>query len=330
LNALGLQPQDVGHPRAKRYRRLATFTSTELRDAHPDALREILFTGGSLALPAEASSQPTITPTQPPADAPTLDINSNTNTKTTANKPYTSPAYHQIRTRNGLTNFEVTESAPDPLRCLASVHDVVCMDVERHDAPPRNGTDVTAHGNACNVDAPAAAQGGEHLHGSNAQHGESLLCNYMPMVREYLENKQDNKVHTDIDMDEYVYDLYVEAASRKPGDVDGDGTGGDADVDENADVGLHAWWDLHGRGIAPIVRIMQDDTWLVLETSDVEDSVAGTEDSNAEAYYGNDYPEEEDNSQAWESSSDDGKDRKERQCFGGSGSASDDDDDDYW
>lgn len=40
----------------------------------------------------------------------------------------------------------------------------------------------------------------------------------------------------------------------------------------------------------PTPQILDDESWLVVESSDVEDSDADTEDSNAEGYYAHDYP----------------------------------------
>ncbi len=40
------------------------------------------------------------------------------------------------------------------------------------------------------------------------------------------------------------------------------------------------------------MQILEDDSWVVLEQSDVEDSDADSEDSNAEGFYAHDYPGE--------------------------------------
>lgn len=37
-------------------------------------------------------------------------------------------------------------------------------------------------------------------------------------------------------------------------------------------------------------QIIDEDTWLVLEGSDADDSDADSEDSNAEGFYAHDYP----------------------------------------
>jgi hypothetical protein len=46
-------------------------------------------------------------------------------------------------------------------------------------------------------------------------------------------------------------------------------------------------------------QILDDDTWVVLEQSDADDSNDGTEDSNAEGYYAHDYPGGEHPPQGW-------------------------------
>jgi hypothetical protein len=102
------------------------------------------------------------------------------------------------------------------------------------------------------------------------------MYNDVPMVREYLsdhlEEGAKQEVEESMDEDGYVYDLYVEAGG----------------IGEESD-----WMELHKRGHAPIVYIVDDDTWLVQEASDAEDSLADSEDSNAEGFYANDYPDED-------------------------------------
>lgn len=73
--------------------------------------------------------------------------------------------------------------------------------------------------------------------------------------------------------EDYVYDIYVEA-------------------EDDPSSNLDAWFELHDRGHAPVVHILQDDLWVVEEAYDGEESADDTEDSNAEDYYANDYPEE--------------------------------------
>ena len=202
--------------------------------------------------------------------------------------------YEQIRRRRGLTNFEVTESAVDPLRGVASVHDVVRI------------SEVES-GNAKNQSMTIAEE-------------NTLLCNYMPMVREYLdEEEKQNSTTTDDVMDTstdgYVYDLYIEAEQQYPFG-NGKDTAGTEDGDTNNEEDEDAWWEMHIRGGAPVVQIIDDDTWLVVEASDQDDTDESSEDSNAEDYYGNDYPDEEEDSEgggggvggafAFSSSDDDG------------------------
>ena len=88
--------------------------------------------------------------------------------------------------------------------------------------------------------------------------------------------------------EDYVYDIYIEA--------------------EEEGSSVDAWFDLHARGHAPVVHILQDDLWVVEEAYDGEESEDDTEDSNAEDYYANDYPEEG----AYDSSS---FDESEKQSF---------------
>lgn len=268
-------------PQRKRYRKLATMTAAEMMQAGSEKLQQLLASG--------------------PSSEPTKQGNFHTTASNGASRGSPSAAaapslsskpagarYEQIRRRRGLTNFEITESLPDPLRDLGSLYDVVRMDIDEVSNTP----------------------------GVNEAQG-ALICNLLPMVREYLAEEEGTKkrkeengnghgaasfAHTttqsdasldpstsvrtsdrtaqieasdDVEIgDGYVYDLYIEA-----------GTGDNAEEEER-------WWDLHARGGAPVVQILDDDTWLVVEGSDVDDSDADSEDSNAEGYYGNDYPDE--------------------------------------
>jgi len=105
---------------------------------------------------------------------------------------------------------------------------------------------------------------------------DALLCNYLPMVREYLNtSSKDAADVVEVDADgDYVYDLYIE---------DMETSGSESDI----------WWEAHRRGACPVVQIVDDGTWLVVETSDIDDSYEDSEDSNAEGFIGNDYPDEE-------------------------------------
>lgn len=76
--------------------------------------------------------------------------------------------------------------------------------------------------------------------------------------------------------DDYVYDIYI-----------AEGEESDFDVGEN--------W--------PVLNLVNDASWLVPEeASDKEDSDEDSEDSNAEGFYANDYPDED---ASWSQSTDD-------------------------
>jgi len=309
LDGLGLSPSADAAPariRPKRYSKRATLTATEMLQMGPEKLQKMLTT----TVPNSTIEQ--IDPSAP-CTAP-LDSKAVLNAITTAAAPATKKRsgnfrngggerYEQIRRRRGLTNFEVTESAVDPLRGFASVHDVVRI------------SEATDH-----------QQQGRFMSGGNRSNGGKnqfmsaedniLLCNYLPMVREYL--KEEEEKHLDknhqnsttttsttddvMDADGYVYDLYIEAQQQYPfgtttsgtghNTINGTATHGDEGVDDE-----DAWWEMHLRGGAPVVQILNDDNWLVVEASDEDDTDASSEDSNAEDYYGNDYPDEEEDSE---------------------------------
>ena len=283
--------------------------------------------------------------------------------------------YEQIRRRRGLTNFSITEQAADPLTHLAAVYDLV-----RHDSD----TGTTA------ADEAAAAASGRRLHFRQDQQQRqeqpaqqqqrrpsrqqraaqqydegTLMCNYLPMIREYLQAQGRDLPLTsgegaggaaavgaegdqaagaegaaaaadgeESDSD-YVYDLYAAVMEE-------DGVGEDEEAAARQQEDEEAWWELHASGRAPVVQvraaaapgaacrlpaclrppppeplcgaaqlvplplahnsacpalpsplhtqIVDDDTGLVIEQSDVDDSDADSEDSNAEGFYAHDYP----------------------------------------
>jgi len=116
-----------------------------------------------------------------------------------------------------------------------------------------------------------------------------LMCNYLPMVREYLGSRNDGPPPFDAeeangaggqdsgvsDEDEWVYDYYVmdEAQAMQ------NGAGAEIDGDDDDDDGY-----------LPVIRVkdFQDPEGL----DDVE-SDYGDSDSNAEDYFGADYPDTE-------------------------------------
>ncbi|KAI9318642.1 hypothetical protein BX666DRAFT_1930068 [Dichotomocladium elegans] len=93
---------------------------------------------------------------------------------------------------------------------------------------------------------------------------EDILYNFIPMVKEYLtlnERKQE-------DENDYVYDVYYRDDSKS------------ADAIQNGNVGSLVWFD-------------EDKQYMNDKDSDSDVGNEEDEDSNAEDYYQNDYPDEE-------------------------------------
>ncbi|KAI8143597.1 hypothetical protein BJV82DRAFT_611034 [Fennellomyces sp. T-0311] len=91
---------------------------------------------------------------------------------------------------------------------------------------------------------------------------DDIMCNFIPMVKEYLtlnERVMDEE-------DDYVYDVYYRDDTQG-GEIHG------------VSVGSLVWFD--------------DETQYMNDDSDSEPGDYGDEDSNAEDYYQNDYPDEE-------------------------------------
>ena len=86
--------------------------------------------------------------------------------------------------------------------------------------------------------------------------------------------EKDKPCDKEEDVIDYVYDIYrEEKASRE-----------------------EAFWEQGSAPSMPVITIVDDDHWLVVEAEDEADSNEEySEDSNAEGYYANDYPDEEDN-----------------------------------
>lgn len=213
--------------------------------------------------------------------------------------------FEQVRRRRGLTHFELTESRADPLRSIATLYDVVCTatneaeDDDVQAAQPsasRNGQKNDPHGNTWTA-----------CHASTKADDTTLLCNSQPMLREtvtqstaphshgHAEKKKDFSHSETIDGDDaYVYDLYMEDDNLNNNNKKDAGYNGrtQSDFDNNDNSTTDEWYDMHLHGTAPVVHILDDDTWLVMEASDEEDSQCDSEDSNAEWYHGNDYPDD--------------------------------------
>lgn len=94
---------------------------------------------------------------------------------------------------------------------------------------------------------------------------DDIMCNFIPMVKEYLtlQDKEEDKE------EDYVYDVYY----RDDADLEAEGV-------NNMNIGSLVWFDQQS-------EYLDDDS-----DSELGDFV--DEDSNAEDYYQNDYPEEED------------------------------------
>lgn len=257
LGGLGLSAEQgtAAQPARQRFRRVTTLSGAQLSTMDTSKLQCMLKDAPKPALQAGqegAAATPGMTPPQPVVGA---------------------ASYEQIRHRRGLNNFERTEAVADPLRAVTGqVYDVVRRAESEADAAGRRARERE-------LARQAAAQYEEG----------TLLCNYMPMVREYLHTQGDSAAGDGTeasgqgveDMDaEYVYDLYVAEVGAAQG--------------EEGEDEAAAWWQLHSAGATPVVRILADDTWLVLEASDAEDSDADSDDSNAEGFYANDYPDESD------------------------------------
>ena len=181
--------------------------------------------------------------------------------------------YEHIRRRRGLSAFTITEQSADPLQHLASVYDVV-----RHEpqAGPA-GSEAKATGEQDGVAAAAAQQQHQgrqhqqhqHRRPSRAQRAAqqydegTLLCNYLPMIREYLQaqgrqlpdpaaqqagqgaagGSQEAPAGMEEDGGsgsdgEYVYDLYAVVDDVPEGQAQEEG-----------------WWELHTSGHAPMVQV---------------------------------------------------------------------------
>lgn len=299
--------EPVSRPRAKRFRRLATLTPEELKTTDKIFIQNLLHSQGNCI-----------------AEAPN-EVLSNTNSKKNLEGGITSEkgdyctnyisdhppevplnlhqdnligfrrrkaTYQQVKRQDGLTHFERTEATQDPLTAFGVVHDVICMEIEdRHEIPLQN----RFHDARSNW--------------KDSDRGQTYVENtFLTMVNEYLEEERNHTDHTVlqsstnknsssndkvVNSEQYVYDIYVETnpLNKKPRGSEGyDKFGGDESEQDEEE-----WlMEMHAQGNMPFISIVEDDVWLVHEASDAEDSLFDTEDSNAEDYFGNDYPDEED------------------------------------
>ncbi|ORZ22178.1 hypothetical protein BCR42DRAFT_473019 [Absidia repens] len=100
---------------------------------------------------------------------------------------------------------------------------------------------------------------------------DDIMCNFIPMVKEYL--TLNDRVE-EPEKDDYVYDVYYCDKSTDDADVTG------------PNVGSLMWFD--------------QETEYLNEDSDSEIGDNEDEDSNAEDFYQNDYPDEEDSDEDYE------------------------------
>ncbi|KAI9303039.1 hypothetical protein BJ944DRAFT_250995 [Cunninghamella echinulata] len=111
-----------------------------------------------------------------------------------------------------------------------------------------------------------------------------IMCNFIPMVKEYLTL---NDKTEEPEEEDYVYDVYYCDTTNTGQDISG------------TNIGSLVWFD-------------EETEYLNDDDSDSEPCDEGDEDSNAEDYYQNDYPDEENSDEDYEDqygynvSSDDG------------------------
>ena len=157
----GATDEPVSQPavRQQRFRKLSTMSAVQLSRMDQAQLSSLLAAGHGQQAAAPPRAAVKAVPTAP--------ATASADRAAEALQAGQAARYEQIRRRRGLTNFTITEQAPDPLQQLAAVTDLV-----RHDSG------VPAGGGGAAVRRPSAAQR------AAAQYDEgTLLCNYLPMVR---------------------------------------------------------------------------------------------------------------------------------------------------
>ncbi|KAL1935103.1 hypothetical protein VTP01DRAFT_4243 [Rhizomucor pusillus] len=93
---------------------------------------------------------------------------------------------------------------------------------------------------------------------------DDIMCNFIPMVKEYLTLNEKTAEESE---DDYVYDVYYRDDSNHNLGI------------SSANIGSLVWFD--------------EETQFMNDDSESEPGDYGDEDSNAEDYYQNDYPDEE-------------------------------------
>ncbi|CAO3613537.1 unnamed protein product [Cunninghamella blakesleeana] len=101
---------------------------------------------------------------------------------------------------------------------------------------------------------------------------DELMCNFIPMVKEYL--TLNDRIEDHVEDNDYVYDVYYCDTSNTGQTISG------------TNIGSLVWFD--------------DETEYLNDESESEAGDDGDEDSNAEDYYQNDYPDEEDSEGEYE------------------------------
>lgn len=242
--------------RKRRYSRLTTLTAHQLRQMSDKELRQVIKT---------AQQSTDITNGNNNGDTKTNINDDGSNAQPSTTIKQFGGRYEQFRRRKGgATLFQQTEGAAiDPLSYIADIlYDVICHD-----------DDSSQNKKKAKI---------------SKQEQEDLDTKFLPLLGEVLRQQEgrgadvlDNDNDND-DTIEYVYDLYAEVAQTDT-------------ATKNDDEEAAYWAELAASGTAPVVSILHDDEWLVMEADDGDDSCedAGDEDSNAEGYYANDYPDED-------------------------------------
>jgi hypothetical protein len=282
LLQLGLETNNISKIKKRRYSHLTTLTADQLCQISDKELRQVLKTAQQSIDMTNRKNGDTIT------NATNTTKNGDGYAQPSATIEQFGGRYEQFRRRKGgATLFQQTEGAAiDPLSYIADT----LYDVMYHDDDNSSQNKKKAK--------------------ISKQEQEDLDTKFLPLLREVLHEQQqerdgeDGEVVDNNDNDndntiEYVYDLYAEVAQS------------DA-ASKNDDEEAAYWAELAASGTAPVVSILHDDEWLVMEADDGDDSCedGSDEDSNAEGYYANDYPDED-----WGCSTDDDDAEGGGECY---------------